>query len=100
MANRRPRKRAAPNDRGSRGDHRVAPLGRKAKRPHGESDAHAELNVMREVVAILVQAITDLAAVLPKDKYAARQVIRVEGALARMRDVLADRQRRWSTEEE
>jgi hypothetical protein len=55
---------------------------------------------MREVVAILVQAITDLAAVLPKDKYAARQVIRVEGALARMRDVLADRQRRWSTEEE
>jgi hypothetical protein len=77
---------------------RAKPSGRNAKRPSGETIARAELRIMREIIVVLVQAITDLFACLPKESYATEKVMRIEATLARLREALAERRQRWASE--
>jgi hypothetical protein len=67
---------------------------------NGESMARAELKMMREVVVVLVQAIADLFASLPKDLYATEKVARIETKLAEINASLAERRQRWATEDD
>jgi hypothetical protein len=60
----------------------------------------AELKMMREIIVVLVQAITDLFACLPKDLYAAEKVTRIEATLANVHRVRAERRRRWASEDD
>jgi hypothetical protein len=55
----------------------------------------AEVNIMREIVVVLVQALTDLFECLPKDLYADEKVTRVEATLVGVRIALADRRQEW-----
>jgi hypothetical protein len=54
---------------------------------------------LRGIVVVLVQAITDLFASLPKDLYAAEKVERIEARLARMNAALAERRQRWAIDD-
>jgi hypothetical protein len=67
-------------------------------RLNGEVLARAELKMMRETVVVLVQAITDLFASLPKDLYAIQRVARIEARLAKLNAAIAERRQRWATD--
>jgi len=60
--------------------------------------ARAELKIMREIITVLVQAINDLFACLPKDLYDSEKITRIEGTLAKVQEALAERRQRWATE--
>ena len=91
MASRGPRRGASPKGRRC-----AKPSRRNAKRPDGETIARAELRIMREIIVVLVQAITDLFDCLPKDIYATEKVMRFEATLARVQQELAER--RWASD--
>ena len=93
MADRRPRRGASPNGR-----RHAKPSSRNAKRHDGETIARAELRTMREIIVVLVQAITDLFDCLPKDVYATEKIVRIEATLARVQQTLAERQRHWASD--
>jgi hypothetical protein len=95
MANRKPRRGASPGI-----GRRAKPSRRDAARADGEMIARAELEMMREIIVVLVQAITDLFACLPKDTYATEKITRIEETLAKVRRVLAERQQRWAAEDD
>ena len=50
--------------------------------------------MMRELVIILVQAITDLFNCVPKDSRGTERALRIEATLAELRGTLAERQKR------
>ena len=54
---------------------------------------------MREIVVVLVQAITDLFDCLPKDLYQGEKVSRIEGTLAGVHALLAKRRKKWEADE-
>ena len=83
---------------GPNGRRRAKPSKRNTKRADGETIARAELRIMREIIVVLVQAITDLFACLPKESYATEKVMRIEATLARLREALAERRQRWASE--
>jgi hypothetical protein len=68
------------------------------KRPNSDIAARLELWTMREIVVILVQAITDLLARFPQDSRNAEQVAHIEATLAKLHGTLAERQKEWASE--
>ena len=94
MANRRPRRRASPNVR-----RRAKASRRNTTRPDDETMARAELKMMREIIVVLVQAITDLFACLPKDLYATEKVTRIEATLTKVNQALAERRQHWAADD-
>jgi hypothetical protein len=90
----RPRRSASPKGR------RRSKTSRRNARPTGETIAGAELKMMRELIVILIHAITDLFACLPKELYATEKVTRVEATLAKVHGALAERQQRWASEDD
>jgi hypothetical protein len=93
MAIRRPRRGASPNGR------RRAKSPSTRKRPSGEGLLRAELTIMREIIVVLVRAITDLFDCLPKESFETEKVARIEATLANVHRALGERQRRWATED-
>ena len=76
---------------------RIAHKRKVRKRPNGEIAARAELRVMRELVVILVQAITDLlACCFPSKSRRKEQIRRIEATLAKLQRILAERQKSWA----
>ena len=75
---------------------RIAHKRKVRKRPNGEIAARAELRVMRELVVILVQAITDLLACFPSKSRRKEQIRRIEATLAKLQRILAERQKSWA----
>jgi hypothetical protein len=69
---------------------RVKSSTRNATSSSSEMLLRAEVNVMREIVVILVQALTDLFECLPKDLYADEKV----------RTALAERRQEWEAPDE
>ena len=94
MPSRRTRRAASPNGR-----RRVKSLKRRAPPSRREIVLRAELKAMREIVVVLVQAITDLFDCLPKDLYQGEKVSRIEGTLAGVHGLLAKRRKKWEAEE-
>jgi hypothetical protein len=95
MANRKPRRGASPGI-----GRRVKPSRQNATRADGEMIARAELAMMREIIVVLVQAITDLFACLPRHTYATEKITRIEQTLAKVHRALAERRQRWATEDD
>ena len=77
---------------------RTAPRRKVKRRPNSDIAARAELWTMREIVVILVQAITDLLARFPQDSRNAEQVAHIEATLAKLHGTLAKRLKRWVSE--
>jgi hypothetical protein len=67
--------------------------------PDRELVDRAELKMMRETLIVLVQAITDLLACLPKDSYPIQRIARIEASLAEVKDILARQRQRRAREE-
>jgi hypothetical protein len=68
------------------------------KRSNGEIAARAELRMTRELIVVLVQAITDLLACLPKDSRNSEQVVRIEATLDKLQGTLAERKKSWASD--
>jgi hypothetical protein len=94
MADRR-RRASAPSTKGSRTAHRH----KVTKRPDGETAERAELRMMRELVVVLVQTISDLFNCLPKDVHKIEQVARVNAALAKLLGTLDKTRQRWASDD-
>jgi hypothetical protein len=94
MKTRKPGRRAPSTAR------RVKSSTRNATSSSSEMLLRAEVNVMREIVVILVQALTDLFECLPKDLYADEKVTRVEATLVGVRRALAERRQEWEAPDE
>jgi hypothetical protein len=77
---------------------RTAPRRKVEKRPDSDIAARVELRTMREIVLILVQAITNLLASVPKDSRNTKQVARIEATLAKLQGMLAERRKSWARE--
>ena len=76
----------------------TAPGRKVKKRPNSDIAARLELWTMREIVVILVQANTDLLASVPKDSHNTKQIACIEATLAKLRGMLAERQKEWASE--
>jgi len=94
MPIRKTRRAASPNGR-----RRVKSPKRRAPPSRREIVLRAELNTMREIVVVLVQAITDLFDCLPKDLYQGEKVSRIETTLAGVHALLAKRRKKWEADE-
>jgi hypothetical protein len=94
MKNRKPRRVAPSTTR------RAKSSRRNATNSGGEMLLRAEVNIMREIVVVLVQALTDLFECLPKDLYADEKITRIEATLAGVRVALAERRQEWEAADE
>src|SRR5262249_11296117 len=73
--------------------------GAKQRAPAAKRCCAPNSKIMRDIIVVLVQAITDLFDCLPKELYATDKVTRIEEKQAHVHSGLAERQRHWVTED-